>query len=192
MGGCISHLVCRRKEDILAGCEDFAFCNVDREENPSGSYHGNMNILTYEPVKADYDEACEFLDAKADGKFYQDYAVRFYNTDKVKKSKKVENLEERVKTMWTKRREYEAAHSVTLHKSELIGCKKCNSKLAIKYLRTEKCPVCCSDLRADYILERLDKFGRDIKDLEKQIRTEKQKAKEKAPIEWCFRVSVHT
>lgn len=191
MGHAINYGVCDKKSQIMGECCEYAARNVDRGENPSGSYHGCMSILEHEPIKASYDDAVEFLRKKSEKGFYDDYAVRFYDTDAAKVTKKMENLEARKKDMYRKQMEYADAHSVTKHKSKQIGCDNCGSKITISYLRGERCPVCGKDLRAAYIIERLNKFTVDIKSLDNEIANEKKKQKEKCPVKWCYKVEVH-
>ncbi len=191
MGHAISYGVVVKKEHIMRACEEYAARNVDRGENPSGSYHGSMSILENEPIKSNYDEACDFLDKKSSGGFYDDYAVRFYDTSAAKSTKKIESLIERKKAQFAKQLEYADAHSVTKHKSKQIGCENCGSKITISYLRSERCPVCGKDLRASYIIDRLKKFDTDIKALEKEIENEKKKQVSKLPVKWCYKVEVH-
>lgn len=150
-----------------------------------------MTILKNHPICKDFEEAVEVCDKYSAGGFYSDYAVRFYDTDAVKESKKVENLKARISELRIKQSEYGNTHSVKLQKAAKIGCKKCGSSIAKNYLKSERCPVCGNDLRAEYILERLRKFDADINKIEKDIRVEKQKQASKAPVKWCVKVSVH-
>ena len=191
MGHAIDFLTVDKRGDIMAEACSYAFENVDRGENPSGSYHGDMTILDSAPICKDYEDAVSFLEKKARGTFYQDFAVRYYDTDRVKKTKKTENLEKRLSEMREKHLAYNDAHSVKMLSAALIGCKNCSSKIAKPFLRGNSCPVCGKDLRAGYILERLDKFVKDEAELNKAIRLEKQKAAAKAPVRWCFKVEVH-
>ena len=192
MGHSICYSVAAKKSEILPRCEEYAFHNTDRGENASGSYHGNMTIRENHPICKDYDDAVETIKRMAKGTFYHDFAVRFYDTDAVKPSKKVEVLENRYSESRKKAAAYSDAHSVTNHKSSQIGCKACGSKLTIKYLTREKCPVCGSDLRAEYILKKLSDYEKEQKDILTKIREEKQKAIAKAPVKWCFKVEVHS
>ncbi len=191
MGHTFTYLTCDKKSEILTECADYAWRNVDREENYSGSYHGNMTIRDSYPICKDYDDAVAAIEKMAEGTFYHDFAVRFYDTDKVKKTKKIEQLEKRLQEMRVKAAEYENAHSVKTHTSLQIGCRTCGSKLTISYLKSEQCPVCGKDLRAAYITERLEKFIVDQRNLSNEIVKEKRKLNDKAPVRWCFKVEVH-
>lgn len=191
MGHAIDYLVCDKENQIMGAAKSYAAANVDRQENPDGHYHGNMTVLKSHPICKDYEEAVEVCDRYASRGFYADYAVRFYDTRKVKKTKKIENLEQKVQDLHKKKVEYSMQHSVKMQKAAKIGCKKCGSSIAKDYLRTERCPVCGNELRADYILERLEKYDADIAKVNKDIRLEKQKSANKAPVRWCVKVEVH-
>ncbi len=192
MGHAFSYLVADKRSEIIPEAENYAFRNVNREENPSGSYHGNMTICDSHPICKDYEDAVQTIRKMAEDTYYHDFAVRFYDTDKVKMSKKAESLKKRLDELRGKYYEYEQVHSIAKHQSAQIGCKNCGSKLTISYLKNERCPVCGKDLRAEYILERLNKYREDEKELSNQIRKEAHKAASKAPVRWCFKVEVHT
>ena len=192
MGHAISFGVAGKKSDILSQCKEYAFNNVDRGENRYGDYHGNVTICESHPICKDYEDAVETIRRMARDTFYHDFAVRFYDTDSVTTSKKIQTQEARYKDSCAKAQAYENAHSVKNHKSSQIGCKKCGSKITISYLKREICPVCGSDLRAEYILEKLSTYAKEQKEIQAKIREEKQKAASKAPVKWCYKVEVHT
>ncbi len=192
MGKTIGHIVVKNKKDIMPEAQYYASVNVDRRENPFGDYHGNMHILEDHEIFKDYESAQEYVDDRALKGFYDDYAVRFYDTDAVKKTKKIESIETRIKINQGKEQEYEKEHSVKTQKSAKIGCKNCGSTITKSYLRSERCPVCSHDLRADYIIERLKKFRSDEQKLLKEIREERQRLIGKAPVKWLVRVEVHS
>lgn len=191
MGYSIDFLVCDKKSQILPGCAEYTFTHVDRAENRSGNYHGNMRIREDYPICKDYLDAVEAINRMAGGRDYADFAVRFYDVGAVKKTKKLESLEKRHSEMVRKHVEYEAEHSVMMQKAVQIGCKTCGSKITKSYLKSESCPICGKDLRADCILKRLDKFYEDEKTLKALCRAEEQKSLSKAPIKWCYKVEVY-
>ena len=191
MGHSISYLSAKKKENILPACEEYALYNTDRQENFDGSYHGNMHIREDIPIQDDFEAACDKIREIEGDKSYYDVAVRYYDTSKIKKSKKIEGLEERIKTLRSKKTEYIEKHSVKLQQATFIGCKECGSKIAKKYLQGEYCPVCRKDLRSKTTLDRLVKFDDDIKALQKQIVDEKRKKKTSCPVKWAFKVEVH-
>lgn len=84
-------------------------------------------------------------------------------------------------------------------KSALYTCKGCNSKLAVKFLKRNICPVCGSDLRSDTLLkqiasarERVTNQQKAVADEEKRLRDKQTKANEKAEIRWLVKIEYHT
>lgn len=75
--------------------------------------------------------------------------------------------------------------------ANLITCKKCNSKLAKDYLKTNFCPVCHADLRPEHIIKSIkaaeDKWKREQKKIEDY--TSKHGKKE---IRWLVKIEYHT
>lgn len=192
MGHIIDFRVCDKKEDVLRGCESFASANVDRGENPFGDYHGGMTFL--KGIRSSQADAFDYLEEKSSGGFYDDYAIQFYDVDSLKMTKTATNLINRLEKMKKDYKDYVSKMQIAnSHKSKLVTCKNCESKLAVSYLSktNSKCPVCKSDLRADYILKRIEKYKADIKDLEKKVQKEKEKKSNKAPIRWAYKVEVH-
>ena len=77
------------------------------------------------------------------------------------------------------------------HKSAFVGCPKCESKLATKYLRSERCPLCSTELRAEYIINRLNKYDEDYKEMELKYQKMIKERKGKCKTKWLFKVEVH-
>ena len=83
-------------------------------------------------------------------------------------------------------------------KSEFLGCKNCGSRLAVKYLRGNQCPLCRADLRPKTTLDRLRTMEENIVELIKQVddlsRAENAKAAERAKkceTFWLVRIEYH-
>lgn len=179
-----------KKSEVLPAAREFAYYNVDERENPSRSYHENMTFL--KGIRNSKEDAFEYLKQKAEGGFYDDYAIQFYDVDSVKPTKALQALEKRLEKLKSDFNEYRRNKQIeNYYKSKLITCKRCESKIAISYLNDNNCPVCGKDLRADYILNRIKKYKSDIKSLERKIRDEKEKQTKKAKIKWAFKVEVH-
>lgn len=189
MGHVIDYLTVDKRSDIMKAASAFASRNVDRGENPSGSYHGNMHIHDT-PICESYEEAEDMI-RQLDTGWYSDHAVRFYDKSSLKPTKQMTALEERKKKLILARDEYKKEHSIQNRKSEFVGCKECRSKISAKHLRNHFCPVCGKDLWADYILERIKKYNADIKDVEKQYNELQKKQTGKCPIRWLVKVEVH-
>lgn len=189
MSHSISFIIVDNKKDIMAVAKDYAYWNVDEQENPSRSYHGNMHI--HDDIICDsYEQAKEKINLLDRG-WYDDHAVKFKDKSKSKPTKQMQDLIARTLKCKADKEKYLADHSVRMHRSEMIGCKNCGSKIARNYLRSEKCPVCGKDLRADYILERLKKYDEGIKQLSDRYEELKRKQKGDFPIKWLVKVEVH-
>ena len=188
MGHAIDYITVNNKSDIMSVAESYARHNTDREENPSGSYHGNMTIHNY--VCESREDAEDFIDRHDTG-FYSDHAVQFKDKSVLKPTKQMETLSAKVDKMIAERRKYYEEHAVKTRKSEFVGCKKCGSKISVKHLRGDRCPVCGNDLRAEYIIERIKKYDKDITALEKQYVELHKKQQGKCPVRWLVKVEVH-
>ena len=173
----------------MRAAERFASRNVDREENPSGSYHGNMHIHD-SPICESWEDAKGRIEGWDTG-WYSDHAVQYKDKSSLKPTKAMEALQEKHKKLIYARDTYKKEHSLKNRKSELVGCKKCGSKVAVAYIGSHYCPVCGKDLWADYILERIKKYNADIKSVEEQMNEMKKKQTGKCPIKWLVKVEVH-
>lgn len=189
MGHAIDFIVVDNRNEIMEAAERFAFLNTDREENPDGHYHGNMTI--HDKPICESVEMAEDMISHWDTGWYSDHAVQFKDRSVFKPTKKMEELLGKCDKILADRDEYIKQHSVKNRQSEFIGCKWCNSKLARKYLRGEKCPVCGEELRAPYIIERIKKYDRDFEATCDKINELKKKHYGKCPVKWLVKVEVH-
>ena len=175
--------------EIMRTAQEYAYYNTDREENPSGDYHGQMTIHD-DIICESYDDAVETID-RLDRGFYDDHAVRYKDKDALKPTKQMEALKAKGDKLIGDRIAYAKAHQPQARKSEFAGCKKCGSKISLKYLNGNKCPVCRNDLRPEYVLERLKKYDADLEATQKKYAELKKKQTGKCPIRWAFKVEVH-
>ena len=189
MGHAINYFTVDKESDIMKVAENYARHNTDMEENPSGSYHGNMTVHKYDVCES-YEDAEDYIE-RHDRGFYDDHAVRFKDKSGLKPTKQMENIKAKADKMTKERAEYYEAHSIKNRKSEFAGCKNCGSKISIKHLRGDRCPVCGTDLRAEYIIERLKKYNKDITSLDDQYVELHKKQSGKCPIRWLVKVEVH-
>lgn len=185
MGHAINYYSVAKRSEIMKIAEQHAMHYTDMQENPSGSYHGNMTI--HDDIICDSREEAETLIESLDRGFYDDHAVRY--KIEAEPSKQMIAERERADKIMQARLEYEAKHSLFNRKSKFVGCKNCGSKLSLEHLSDYKCPVCGDDLRADYIVERLHKYGDDYK--ESLRRYSELKRKQKCPTMWLVKVEVH-
>ena len=173
------------KEKMYESSTEFAFYNVDREENPTCSYFNRW--VQHNMVFDSKAEAENFLNKQGT---YVDGCVRF--REPAKPSAKMINLKEKIKATCQKQREFDKNHNITSRKSKLIGCENCGSKVAKNFLKSNFCPVCGKDLRAEYILEKLKEYDKKNEFLKEEYEKEKNKqAKKKPVIKWLVKTEVH-
>lgn len=139
------------------------------------------------PLK-DRQAAEEWIQAHDKG-WYDDHAVRFISHRNSKKTKKMEELEGRLRELFRKQCEYAAEHSVLKFKAEYIGCPKCGSKLSRKHLNGDRCPLCREDLRSKTTLDTIANYERRRKEVEAQIREEKNK--QSGEVMWLVKYEYH-
>lgn len=203
MGHVTDYIIVNKKENIWAEAEDFAFYNTDREENPSGSYHGTLTI--HNDILCDsYDDAVEKINSLDRG-FYDDHAVRFYDTSDIRNSPKLTKIQQQITDTVQKKREYIEKNHIGYRTSEFIGCLNCKSKISRKHYYTHNgevvtqksynCPICGEDLRSNTVKNRIESFDNKINEYKKKYKaTEKELAKKcrnKANIKWLVKVEVH-
>lgn len=189
MGHAIEYFTTDKRSEIMNIARDFAMYNVDRQENPSGSYHGRMTI--HDDIICDsYDDAVKKIEALDNG-WYDDHAVKYKAKESLPPNKAMLEIKKRIEKNREDCREYEKQHSVKNRKAEFVSCPYCLSKLRRFNLRGERCPVCGKELRAKYILERIGKYDQDWVELNDKYNEIEKNRKEKCPIRWVFKVEVH-
>ncbi len=120
-------------------------------------------------------EAEEFLYSK----FEEDCRCSYSCTYILHRNNVVDKLQKRLDAEKKKLEEYTKAHSVVSFKSAFIGCPECGSKLAREYLKrmkTERCPLCETDLRGKTTLETISRYKTNINTLTKELSEEQKKA----------------
>lgn len=199
MGHAIDVGVVDNKKDIMIYATDFAFYNTDRNENPAGSYHNNLEILS-DRILDSFEDAKHFLLERYKG--YNDGAVQFRNVESVKIPKSIENKTKRYNELYKEWEELKYENHFTNHSSKLITCPSCQSKINSKFIKERnqkyqinKCPVCNGDMRPQSAIDRITKKENKVKELFEEIKKLKKehqkKVKEKAPIKWAVKVEVH-
>ena len=189
MGHAVDYFTTNKRSEIMAIAEEYAFYNTDRGENPTGSYHGRMTIHD-KPICESYDEAHDFI-CRNDNGWYDDHAVQYKDKSALAPTKAMLANKEKARKLMADKKAYEEKHDPRARKAEYIGCKTCGSKLSREYLRGNKCPMCGTDLRADYVVERIAKYNADYKKLLEQYMEMESKQKGKCPIKWLVKIEVH-
>jgi len=124
--------------------------------------------------------------------WYDDHAVLFYDYSDAKETKKMENLKKKGAELAERLVAFENEHSVRKFKAEYIGCSNCGSKVAKKYLRSERCPVCGSDLRSESTLKKIKELNDKVIQTREEYRAEGEKQKSRAKIKWLVKFEYHS
>lgn len=185
------------QQTIMNLCNKYA-------EHYSDSGHGLYSNIQFmkDRVFNTYNEAQDFLEG-----LHGDYvqaAVLFYselpmdNKQLLEKQKKLKEL--RVKLYTLEREQHYTPQKV---QSKFIGCKHCESRIAVQYLRSNYCPVCRMDLRPKTTQDRITALKKSCAELEAQLcklehevaakAVIKATAKGKKPkMQWLVRIEFHT
>lgn len=149
----------------LADAENFAFYNVDRGENPSGSYHGNFRY--YDRVFNTEDEAMEFFDSLGS---YCDGVVMVREATRGAQNR----YNKTVSRINTKKKELieKAMENFKKRSSESVGCKQCGKRIpateAIE--RKLRCPKCGNWLVPESIKNKMERLNDALNLAEEQLK----------------------
>ena len=134
------------KERILA--------MVSARAERDGDYHTPITSIEWQNRCFDSREDAEkYLNNL--GGFYRQVAVQFKYQNDFVPSKALENTTEKARQAIVAYRTLNEAFHFGNHKSATVGCKNCGSKIALKYLRSNICPVCRKDLRPETTQKRI-------------------------------------
>jgi DNA repair exonuclease SbcCD ATPase subunit len=158
----------------------------------NGDRYGTDDVKFVSHRICDNEERAREYIGAIDGGWYGGFAVKFYDFSKVKNTKKIDELEEKIKDTVVKKKDFINAHHVKGFKASYIGCSKCGSKISKEYLQGDCCPVCRTDLRAASVLERIESFDKRIEEYKAKIEQEKKKQKDKAEIKWLVKFEYHS
>lgn len=126
---------------------------------------------------------------------YEQIAVPYYATESLKKSAKYTKLDNQVNEAQNKFRKEDAKVCTKDFKSNLLGCKSCGSKLAVKFLKGNRCPVCGNDLRSKTQLDKIDRYKKNYIKLRDELKklelVEAKKQTSKAKKKWLVKLEYH-
>lgn len=163
---------------------DIAACARRNGDGWLGPMHWHDEV---KPLR-NYEEAQRWITAHDKG-WYDDHAVRYYDYENVKPTKKMGELSQKIRALWDAKEAYAKEHSVKNRKSEYIGCPKCGSKLFREYLKAEFCPLCRTDLRSQTTLEALANFDKRREKVQDQLEAEKEK--QNGEVRWLIKYEYH-
>ena len=165
-----------------------AYWNEYAERDGDGMY---ANIRWYENGISDSeDEAMERIKS-LDNHDYCQIAVKFKRHHEPK-TKTFEDIKKRLSDAYNDY--YKKSNKIhyspdTIH-SEFISCPGCKSKIAVKHIRWNKCPICGEDLRPKSALKIIENAKNKWKDLQQRLENEKKKAK--YDICWLVKIEYHS
>lgn len=164
----------------LKKAEEFAYWNVDEQENPSRSYHGNFRFYDY--MFNSEEEALDFFHQG----FYKDGVCRVKVLSESKQKKyfeKIKNTEIAKSDYWNS-----LLDNFKNRKSATVGCKKCGKRFPKDIIRNLSCPSCHTRLITPSQKEKLEKYDKKLQKIkEEELRETKEKGKPK----FFYKVEVH-
>ena len=166
-----------------------------REDWQEGCSGLSQDIRWIDYVCEDYDAAYKYIENHDRG-WYDQLAIKFKEYPELKYSKKYETLLNRLKEIQKRLDDLENKIHYARVTSKFVGCKKCGSKIASAYIKSNYCPICRLDLRPTTILEKIKGYKEKISQLKKELEEEKHKMKKKiekqATIKWLVKIEYHT
>lgn len=151
-------------------------------------------IRWLDKVCGSYEEAEEYIQ-KQDKGWYDQLAVKYLDYRDVQPSKKMAELQERVKTLYATYREKANKFHFADAQAAFITCKSCGSKISRKHLGGNQCPVCRADMRPDSVLKSIASAKASHEKALASLKTEEKKHQEKckkqAKVRWLVKVEYH-
>ena len=194
MGHNINYLTYEKnvnKKEVQRYWDEYA-AQEDREEGCSGL---NSNIRWIDHICDNYEDAEEYIKSHDKG-WYDQLAVKYREYPKIEPSKTMLNLQDRLNREVEKKKTYAEQHSISTFKAEFIGCPQCGSKLKKDLLRKNNCPLCGTELRSKTTIETLERYDKNINELNKLIKEEEKKLQakmvKKSKIKWFVKIEYHT
>ncbi len=151
------------KDYILYECNEYA--------TRDGTHRDPIDKIRFIDRKTypNLEEAEQAISDQDDG-WYDCLAVPFYEYPNFEVQYTKEYLaiynryqELRKKQQYLQKRLHYTPETVT---SKTIGCKKCGMRIPVAQLRRNYCPNCSADLRPQSVLDKIDKLGKQISELE--------------------------
>lgn len=161
----------------------------------SGDGYGTESVqFDRSTICKSYDDAVDWIDHHdRNGSYsYSGIAVRFYDYNEVKPTKKMEQIQNRIGETQKKAREYIMTHSVKNLKASFIGCPTCGSKLCRERMHSECCPLCNTDLRSETTREKIKEYQEKIRVLSDQLKSERFANKKNVTIRWLVKYEYHS
>ena len=172
------------KKEVYADLNDYVE-HATWAEGGSGIESIRWNNVVCE----DYEAAKKWIESHDKG-WYDQLAVKYYSPVH-EKSKKLDELDQKIKEAYDVYNKRNSAIYVKTRTSEFIGCSRCKSRLASQYLQGNFCPICRADLRPDTTLKSIAaaKIKWENAQKTKKDYVDKHSKKE---IRWLVKIEYHT
>ena len=175
------------KETILEEINDMCrYASDDRSNLP-------YEITFHSHCFNSREEAKAFI--QSIDKEYNQIAVKYKVVENFKPSKAFEALKAKLFTARKAYNELNSKFHFENHTATTVGCKNCGSKLALSYLKGNKCPLCNRDLRPESTLQRIEALKQKTEALEEKLdvmkKTEYAKQLSKAVDYWLIKTEWH-
>lgn len=154
-------------------------------------YSGPLKWHDEIPVQENRD-AAEAKIKQLDKGWYDDHAVRYYDYSSAKPTAKMDEIRQRIAKINDQKMKFVEKTSVKKFKADYIGCRECGSKLRRNKLRSEHCPLCGKDLRANSTIEKIKDYDKKINDGWESFEAEKKKQKSARKVMWLIKYEYHS
>lgn len=173
----------------LAVAQDYIRSQV-RDAGNCGEFSNLGDYLL--PIKKKITTPCKsYADAKEQADKFNwernyNILVPFKDVDRVKPTKKMQNLKDRIKKEEDKLYNYIEKTDCQNYKSKYIGCPQCGSKINKDYIHNSRCPLCREDLRSDTTKKTIERYKNNITKARTDLRVEKEKLASKAKTKYLL------
>ena len=135
------------------------------------------------------------LDSKNEAETYlRDHCTGFYGQMAVRfkavpaRTKAMDEAQSKMSAARGKLHQRESAKYFANSKASFIGCKRCGSKLSIKHLKGNVCPLCWADLRPKSELDAISKLRQKVREMEERFKeVERSAAAKSDKLMWLVR-----
>ncbi len=155
----------------------------------NGEYGGEDIRWCREAICENEEAARKWIEGHDNG-WYDQLAVRYYKPIP-NKTKKLEELDQKVKDAYSVYNERNNASYVKTRTSDFIGCSNCKSRMNAKYLLRNFCPICGEDLRTETILKSIA-AAKSKWEAAKKTREDYINKHSNKEIRWLVKIEYHT
>lgn len=159
----------------------------DWQEGCTGLYH---NIRWLDNKIYDTPEEAHKALEELDRGNYDQIAVLYQNSH-TPDDAKMKELNQKLEIAYSEYQRRDRLLYSQIVTSAFIGCKTCGSRLARKFMTTNKCPVCHAEMRPDHMMKSIssakNKWDRAQREVKEYIRK-----KGKKEILWLVKIEYHT